>query len=66
MTRLKSAYAALVRRLRMMAGLDAGETLHPLMVALYSILGLTFIVLVLALVTGTPLDCVATGGCERH
>lgn len=65
MTRLKAFYAALVKPLRFLAGLDEGDTLHPLMVALYSILGLTFIVLVLALITGTPLECVPTGGCDR-
>lgn len=62
---LKRFYAALTNRLRILAGLEKGDTLHPLMIALYSILGLTFIVLVLALITGTPLECIPTGGCGR-
>lgn len=62
---LKRFYAALTNRLRILAGLQEGETLHPLMIALYSLLGLTFIVLLLALVTGTPIDCIPTGGCDR-
>ncbi|MGI8728919.1 MAG: hypothetical protein ACR2LK_02825 [Solirubrobacteraceae bacterium] len=65
MSRIKSIYAAIAQRLRKLAGLEEGETLHPLMVALYSILGLTFIILLLAAVTGTPLECLPTGLCER-
>ncbi len=62
---LKRYYGALTKHLRIWAGLGEGETLHWLMVALYSILGLTFIVLLLGLITGTPLDCIPTAGCER-
>lgn len=65
MTRLKAFYAALVKRLRFLAGLQDGETLHPLMIALYSILGLSFVVLLLAVITSTPLECIPSGGCDR-
>ncbi|MDQ3721658.1 MAG: hypothetical protein M3376_01005 [Actinomycetota bacterium] len=52
---------ALIRRL---AGLREGEAWSRLLIAVYAALALIAIVLLLAWLTGTPLECAAGGVCS--
>ncbi|MEA2139329.1 MAG: hypothetical protein QOG56_2479 [Solirubrobacteraceae bacterium] len=54
----------LARGLRAVLGLQSGQATTPLLVALYSYLGLIALVLVFAWLTGTPLACLTADACE--
>lgn len=57
--------ATLVRVLRRLAGLRDGEQLGRLQIAVYGLLAMVAFVLVVAWISGTPLDCLAGGVCAR-
>lgn len=53
---------ALVRAMRRLAGLDAGQAMSPLLIGLYTFFALSAIAIAIAWLTDTPLSCI-TGGC---
>ena len=60
---LAGIIGSLTRVLRAVTGVADGERLSPLLIGVYTYLGLIALVLVFAWVTGTPLEC-ATGACR--